>query len=61
MVGVGIGSAGMMVGLYGSKNFKGGQLMEARNDLICEAFIKKDITKITEYLPEFKLEMPQGK
>ena len=61
MVGVGIGSVGMMLGLYGSNNFKGGQMMEARNDYICAAFDTQNDTKIREYLPEFKLNAPQGK
>ena len=60
LVGVGIGSAGLMLGLYGSGNFKGGQMMEARNDMICEAFDTQDDTKIREQLPEFTLNAPQG-
>ena len=61
LVGVGIGSAGLMMGLYGSGNFKGGQMMEQRNDFICEAFDSQVDTKIREHIPEFTLTAPQGK
>ena len=61
MVGVGTAAPGIWLGLYGVKGFEGSQLMELRNDLVCEAFVKKDDTKMKEQMEDFTIVPPAGK
>ena len=60
-LGVGLGAPGHYLGLYGSTQFPGGQMMEYRNQLICKAFGDNDSAMAIEEIENFYFEMPRGK
>ena len=60
LVGVGIGAPGLFLGLYGSSDFRGGQVMEYRNDLICKAISSGDYERANQEIENFFPQLPQG-
>ena len=60
LIGVGIGAPGLFLGLYGSSEFPGGQVMEYRNDIICRAFSSGDYDQANLEIENFFPHLPRG-
>ena len=58
---MGLGAPGQFLGLYGSTQFPGGQMMEYRNQLICKAFGDNENELAMGEIENFYSEMPRGK
>ena len=61
LFGIGIGSPGLFLGLYGSEKFPGGQVAEYRNDVICQAFRDNNFEVAQEEIEFFEGKPPSGK
>ena len=58
--GVGLGAPGQFLGLYGSMQFPGGQMMEYRNELICKAFGDNEREMAENEIGNFFFDIPRG-
>ena len=61
LFGIGLGAPGLFLGLYGSEKFPGGQVVEYRNDLICQAFRDNNFEVAIEEIEFFEQRPPSGK